>query len=204
MADEHGDRSHVFDTTKWERMESPDRLARLDPPAMIARLGLQPGMHVADLGAGTGIFTVELAKAVGPTGRVFALDRSEEMLRVAGSKNLAPWVRVMHVDLHHDLPMPEGSLDCCFIAFVLHEIEPPGHMVTQMHHLLRHGGTVAVLEFRDDAPESLGGPPKPRRIGESRLSDMLGAQGFEDARTLWQDDHAYLMVATRPDPASQF
>ncbi len=150
-----------------------------------------------------GIFTVELAKAVGPTGRVFALDQSEEMLRIAGSKELPPSVRVMHVDLHHDLPMPEGSLDCCFIAFVLHEITPPEHMLAQMHHVLRHGGKVAVLEFRDDAPEGAG-PPKERRIGAARLTEMLTAQGFDAPEVVWQNDREYLMVATRPDPASNF
>lgn len=203
MADQAGDRAHIFDTTQWQRMESPERVARLDPPAMIGRLGLHHGMHVADLGCGTGLFTVELAKAVGPTGRVFALDQSDEMLRIAGSRELPAWVRVMHVDLHHDLPLPEGSLDCCFIAFVLHEIAPPEQMIAQMHHVLRHGGTVAVLEFRDDAPEG-SGPPKPRRIGAEQLTEMLAAQGFEASEVLWQSDREYLLVAARPDPAAQF
>ncbi len=203
MAAEQGDRAHIFDMTKPHRMETPERLARLNPPAMIARLGLRPGMHVADLGAGTGVFTVELAIAVGQTGRVFAIDKSPEMLEVAQRKNLPPQVRVMVADLHHDLPLPEGSLDCCFIAFVLHEMEPPAQMLAQMHHVLRHGGTVAVLEFRDDGPTDVG-PPKARRIGTAKLIEMLAAQGFENAATPWQDDRAYLMVATRPDPAKNF
>jgi ubiquinone/menaquinone biosynthesis C-methylase UbiE len=203
MADQQGDRAHIFDTHKWQRMESAERVARLDPPAMIGRLGLHHGMHVADLGSGTGLFTIELAKAVGPGGRVFALDKSDDMMRAAGTKDLPAWVRVMHVDLHHDLPLPEGSLDCCFIAFVLHEITPPEQMIAQMHHVLRHGGTVAVLEFRDDAPEGVG-PPKDRRIGAARLAEMLAAQGFESQQTLWENDREYLLVATRPDPATKF
>jgi ubiquinone/menaquinone biosynthesis C-methylase UbiE len=203
MADQQGDHAHIFDTTKWQRMESPERVARLDPPTMIGRLGLHQGMHVADLGCGTGLFTIELAKAAGPTGRVFALDQSEEMRQAMLAKGLPPTVRIMHVDLHHDLPLPEGSLDCCFISFVLHEITPPEHMVAQMHHVLRHGGKVAVLEFREDAPDG-NGPPKPRRIGTEKLTDMLTAQGFESPEVLWQNDREYLLVATRPDPAKKF
>ncbi|MDQ6604353.1 MAG: hypothetical protein M3Z19_16635, partial [Chloroflexota bacterium] len=72
-----------------------------------------------------------------------------------------------------------------------------------MHHVLRHGGTVAVLEFRDDGPEGQG-PPKPRRIGIEKLTDMLAAQGFESAEVRWQNDSEYLLVATRPDPAAKF
>jgi ubiquinone/menaquinone biosynthesis C-methylase UbiE len=203
MADQQGDRAHIFDTHKWQRMESPERVERLDPPTMIGRLGLHHGMHVADLGSGTGLFTIELAKAVGPTGRVFALDQSEEMRQVMLEKGLPPMVRVMAVDLHHDLPLPEGSLDCCFIAFVLHEITPPEHMVAQMHHVLRHGGKVAVLEFLDEAPDGAG-PPKARRIGATKLTDMLTAHGFESPEVLWQNDREYLLVATRPDPAAKF
>ena len=188
--------AHIFDTTKWQRLESPERLARLEPPTLIARLGLREGAHVADLGSGTGIFTVELARAVGPTGRVFALDSSPEMLEVAGTKALPPWVRVMQADLNHDLPLPDGSLDCCFMALVLHELAP-SDAIAQMHRLVRGGGIVAVLEWRDDAT-SPGGPPADRRIGATALNGMLAAAGFENPVVPWQSDREYLMVASRP------
>src|SRR5215510_10247762 len=119
MTADPGDRAHIFNTAHWKRLESPERLARLEPAAMIARLNLRPGMHAADLGSGTGIFTAELSAAVGPTGRVYALDNSQEMLDVILSRNLPPNVHPMLADLHQDIPLPQESLDCCFIAFVL-------------------------------------------------------------------------------------
>lgn len=191
------ERSHIFDTTKWQRLESPERLARLEPSVMVGRLGLHEGAHVADLGSGSGIFTVELAKAVGPTGRIFALDRSPEMLEAAGTKALPPWVRVMQADLNHDLPLPDGSLDCCFMAFVLHELAPPAALA-QMHRLVRGGGVVAVLEWRDDTTVS-GGPDAAHRIGTAALTDLLTTAGFENATVPWQSDREYLMLATRPE-----
>ncbi len=192
--------AHIFDTARWQRLETPQRLARLDPPALIGRLGLHEGAHVADLGSGTGIFAVELARAVGPTGRVFALDGSPEMLEVAGTKALPPWVRVMQADLNRDLPLPDGSLDCCFMALVLHELAPPDAIVAQMHRLVRGGGTIAVLEWRDDTAVS-GGPDSAHRIGATALSEMLVAAGFENPTVSWQSDREYLMVAVRPDLA---
>lgn len=197
------EQSRTFDSAHWQRLESPERLARLDPPGMVGRLGLPHGAHVADLGSGTGVFTVELAKAVGETGRVFALDSSEEMVRIAGTRNLPPWVRVMHVDLSHELPLPEGSLDCCLIAFVLHEVTPHEAFVRQMFHVLKHGGTVAVLEWRDDATGP-GGPEAAHRIGTKTLESLLTAQGFENPHVAWQSDREYLMLSTRPDPAHNF
>ena len=195
------EQSRTFNSARWQRLESPERLARLDPPAIVGRLGLHPGAHVADLGCGTGVFTLRLAEAVGEHGRVFALDSSEEMLRIVGSRNLPPWVRTMHVDLSHPLPLPEGSLDGCLIAFVLHEVTPHEDLVRQMFHLLRHGGTVAVLEWRDDATGP-GGPEAAHRIGAATLETMLTAQGFENPRVEWQSDREYLMLATRPDPTA--
>lgn len=191
-------------TPLWQRLESPERLARLDPPGMIARLGLRHGMHVADLGCGTGVFTVELAHAVGPAGRVYALDASTEMLDLIRRRGLPPTVRVMHADLRQALPLPEGSLDCCFIAFVLHEVEPEagyaaGGLIAQMRHLLRHGGTIAVVEFKEDAPQGIG-PPPPRRIGSARLAELLAAHDFHAPEVRWESAREYLMVATRPDP----
>lgn len=199
MAPHSGDQSPTFEPSKWQRLESPERLARLNPPEMIARLGLRHGMHVADFGSGTGVFTAELARAVGPTGRVYALDGSAEMLEILRGKNLPPTVRVMQADLSHALPLPEGSLDCCFIAFVLHEIEPQAELIAQMHHLLRHGGTVAVVEFKDDAPEGEG-PPEPRRIGIAALTALLTAHDFHAPEVRWEGEREYLIVATRPDP----
>jgi ubiquinone/menaquinone biosynthesis C-methylase UbiE len=200
MAAHSGDHAHIFDTTQWQRLESPERLARLDPARMIARLNLRHGMHVADLGSGTGVFTAELAAAVGPAGRVYALDNSQEMLNVIIAKHLPANVHPMLADLSRDIPLPDESLDCCFIAFVLHEIADQPALMAQMHRFLKPGGTLAVLEFRDDAPEGAG-PPKPRRVGISKLVDLLIAQGFVVPEVRWQADREYLLVATRPDPS---
>lgn len=187
-----------FDAANWQRLETPERMARLDPPAMIARLDLREGAHVADFGSGTGVFTLELAKAVGPTGRVFALDGSPEMLQVLGTKGLPAWVRTMQADLGHDLPLPEGSLDACLMALVLHEVTPHADVLARMHHHLRHGGTVAIVEWRDDATGP-GGPEAAHRIGADALRGMLTAAGFENPHVAWQSDREYLMLATRPD-----
>ena len=195
-----GDRAHIFNTAHWQRLESPERLARLDPAAMVARLDLRPGMAVADLGSGPGVFTAPMAHVVGPMGRVYALDNSQEMLNVILTKNLPANVHPMLADLGKDIPLPDESLDCCFIAFVLHEIADQPALLVEMHRLLKPGGSAAVLEFRDDAPEGAG-PPKARRIGAEKLADMLPAQGFEAPEIRWQAEREYLAIAVKPDTA---
>lgn len=198
MTAHSGDHAHIFDTAHWQRLESPERLARLDPARMIARLNLRHGTHVADLGSGTGIFTVELATAVAPGGRVYALDNSQQMMDVIIAKNLPPHIHPMLADLGQDIPLPDESLDGCFIAFVLHEIADQPRLIAQIHRFLKPGGILGVLEFRDDAPEGMG-PPKGRRIGIGKLVDLLFAQGFNAPEVRWQADREYLLVATRPD-----
>ena len=57
-----------------QTLENPDRVAALQVDRVVAALGVTSGMRVADLGAGTGLFTLPLAKAAGPTGKVYGID----------------------------------------------------------------------------------------------------------------------------------
>jgi tRNA A58 N-methylase Trm61 len=73
-------------------LENPDRLAALQVPRVVEALGLRSGMRVADLGAGTGVFTVPIAKAVGDEGKVYAIDVDSGLLAIVDSKAKAEGV----------------------------------------------------------------------------------------------------------------
>jgi predicted RNA methylase len=67
-------------------LENPDRLAALQVPRVVEALGLRSGMRVADLGAGTGVFAVPIAKAVGDDGKVYAIDVDSGLLAIVDAK----------------------------------------------------------------------------------------------------------------------
>ena len=70
----------LMDVSQADRLDDPERLLWLPPAMVIGALGVQPGDVIADIGAGTGYFSLPLAKAVGPLGLVYAIDCQAEML----------------------------------------------------------------------------------------------------------------------------
>ncbi len=76
----------VFHASQAARLDSPERLIWLPPGEVVAHLGLAPGMTVADIGAGTGYFTLPIAKQVGPHGKVYAVDLQPDMLAILAKK----------------------------------------------------------------------------------------------------------------------
>lgn len=117
--------------------------------AIVKACNLRPGMAVADVGAGTGLFTMLFAEAVGKTGRVYAVDIApkfiahiEEKARKAGFQNI---VGVVGTDRSVELP-PE-SIDLAFICDTYHHFEFPYRTMESVHRALRPGGQVVVIDF---------------------------------------------------------
>lgn len=124
-----------------------DRLR--DPDAVVAALGLRPGMVVADLGPGYGHFTLRMARAVEPNGVVYALDASQSTLddlveaaAQRGITTLRP-VRVRRDRL--EIPEP---VDLLFVSATYHHLPQPSTYFADARRYLRPGGRLAILESR--------------------------------------------------------
>ena len=131
-------------------LENPDRLAALQVDRVVEALDLRPGMRVADLGAGTGVFTVPLAKAVGASGKVYAIDVDADLLAIvrdkAKSEDLANIETI--VAGATDSRVPE-SVDLLFICDTMHHLPDQAAYVRQFAKLLRPGGRVVVIDFAE-------------------------------------------------------
>ncbi|MCU0252851.1 MAG: class I SAM-dependent methyltransferase, partial [Vicinamibacterales bacterium] len=114
-----------YEGADW--LERPEREDEEQPSKAIRALGIKPGQVVADVGAGSGYYTVRLAKQVGPIGRVFATDIQPEMLSLL-KKRLAR-ERLDNVELvlvtDVDPRLPEGQLDLILMVDVYHELARP-------------------------------------------------------------------------------
>src|SRR5206468_1996183 len=106
-------------------LENPDRIQRLKTAEVVSRLDLKNGNIVADIGAGSGVFTRKLAQAVAPDGMVFAVDIDQELLDYNREKiRQAKLDNVEFVLGGFDDPkLPPESCDLVFICDVLHHIE---------------------------------------------------------------------------------
>jgi ubiquinone/menaquinone biosynthesis C-methylase UbiE len=116
---------------------------------IVAALGLEPGMAVADIGAGTGLFTRLFAEKVGPKGKVYAVDIAEPFLKHidADAKKRGHKHVVTILGSQDSTNLPAGSVDLVFLSDVYHHLEKPEKVLGSIHRALRPGGRLVVIEF---------------------------------------------------------
>lgn len=148
---------------------------------ILAALELQPGMTVADVGAGTGFFTLMFADAVGDEGRVYAVDISpsfvEAIRQRAAEAGLTNVVGV--VNQPRDVKLPPASVDLAFISDTYHHLEYPRETLRTLGEALKPGGAVVIVDFRRvpgiSSPWVMGHV----RAGANTVRAELESAGFE-------------------------
>jgi predicted methyltransferase len=151
---------------------------------IFAALGAAPGSRIADLGAGEGWLTVRLARQVGPSGRVFAVDISEAALgRLAETLAKDTLRNVELVLAEDDDPrLPFGTLDGVVILNAYHEMTKRVPVLDGVKRALKPGGVLVIV---DNAPrDSTAARPRKEQMDDHVLAldfarDDLEAQGFE-------------------------
>jgi ubiquinone/menaquinone biosynthesis C-methylase UbiE len=129
------------------------------PEEVIQALALKPGDRVADLGSGSGYFTFRLARAVGPTGKVYAVDVDEGLNRDLAGRAKRDGYGNIEVILAEpgDPRLPESSVDLFFTSNTYHHLENRARYFTTLRSTLRPGGKVAIIDFnREGWIQSLG------------------------------------------------
>jgi predicted methyltransferase len=131
-------------------LERQDRDHEQRPADVIRTMGLRDGDVVADVGAGTGYFTRPMARAVAPSGTVYAVDIQPEMIALlernvekAGLTNV-----VAVLGTGDDPKLPRASLDWILLVDVYHELQQPKAMLARMREALKPTGKVALIEYR--------------------------------------------------------
>jgi ubiquinone/menaquinone biosynthesis C-methylase UbiE len=176
-----------------------------DTERLVAAIGLAAGDTVADIGAGRGELAVELARVVGPSGRVYATeldeDRLRELRRIADSAELR---NISVIEAHATRTnLPEGCCDALVLRRVYHHIGDPRQMNESLRLSLRPGGFLAILDFAPDGNES--SDPGGRDTGDQHgvtsatVVRELGEAGFEQVKVEEADRPSrYLVVGRRP------
>ncbi|MBL9190080.1 MAG: class I SAM-dependent methyltransferase [Opitutaceae bacterium] len=136
-------------TEEWlKTLDSQNRVARLKVDEAVAVLKLKPTDVVADIGAGSGVFTLPLAKAV-PAGRVYAVDIDQGLVDHIAKK--AKDAKADHVrpvlGKFTDPDLPARDVDVAFIYDVLHHIENRVEYLKNLAPYLKPGGRIAVIDF---------------------------------------------------------
>jgi ubiquinone/menaquinone biosynthesis C-methylase UbiE len=159
------------------RYSNEDERDKLNEASTVMKLGdVEPGMTVADIGAGEGYYTVRLAPLVGKKGRVLAEDivpQTRDDLARRVQREALDNVAVK-LGLPNDPQLPQGSFDRIFMIHMYHEIERPSEFLWNIRPGLKPGGRIVVVDA--DRPTARHGTPPRLLICE------FGAIGFELTR----------------------
>lgn len=188
---------HRFDhADDWAKAwDTPERDAWQKPDQVVEALQLDPEMVVADIGAGTGYFSVRLARAV-PAGQVIATDIEPDMVRYIterAAREHLPNLRAV-LTSPTDPQLAPGSLDRILVVDVWHHIDDRYGYARALARALRPGGKIAIVDFK---AESSHGPPPEHRLPPGEIIDALNRAGLEPVgmRDLPEQ---YIVIAMRP------
>jgi len=135
-----------------EGIAAEDREQWQQPDRVVADLGLKEGVQVADVGCGTGYFTLRIAKTVGPKGKVFAVDTNADALkklREQAGQDRFPNIEIV-LSQPTDTKLPAQSLDAALFCNVLHEVPEAGRLplVQDVSRAIKPGGFLFLIDFR--------------------------------------------------------
>lgn len=171
---------HNFDDAgKWSKIfDDPKRDAWQKPDEVIRALKLAPDAVVADLGSGTGYFSIRLGRAL-PLGRVYGADVSADMVKFLNER--AAKEKLPNVSSHRagesgpNLPAP---VDLVLVVDTYHHIPARETYFGRLKTRLKPGGQVAIIDFTLDSPT---GPPRKHRISPERVSAEMERAGYRSA-----------------------
>lgn len=188
---------HRFEhADEWaKQFDDPSRDAWQQPDKVIAALALAPTMSVADVGAGTGYFSVRLARAV-PQGEVIATDIEPDMVRYLGDRAAREQLaNIKPVLATADEPnLPPASVDRILVVDVWHHIADRHRYAAGLAKALRPGGKLAIVDFTAAADR---GPPKDMRLTpDAILADLRGV-GLTAALDPTQLPDQFIVIGSR-------
>lgn len=171
-------------------LDRAERQQEEDPQFALRLLKVADGSTVADIGAGSGYYTVRLARLVGPKGRVYANDLQQGMLDLL--RRRVERERLTNVELvlgtEDDPRLPPASVDLALMVDVYHEFSQPQTMLRRIRGALKPGGRLVLLEYRGEDAWIPIRPEHKMTVAQAKLE--VEAEGFQltsvNSRLPWQ------------------
>jgi ubiquinone/menaquinone biosynthesis C-methylase UbiE len=195
----------VMDAQGAAWLDRPEREREEAPTRAIAALDIRAGQTIADIGAGSGYYTVRLAEAVGSGGRVYATDIQPEMLalikkRLAGTTAGKESTNVeLVLGTPTDSKLPDGAIDLALMVDVYHELAQPQAFLRSLKRAMKRDGRLVLIEFRKESDWVPIREEHKMSVREARME--LEAEGFTFERVIdvlpWQH-----ILVFRVQPAS--
>jgi len=167
------------------------------PRRNVAALGIEPGMSVADLGSGSGIYVLHIAEALENSGHVYAIDVQRDLLRRVkneahrrGFKNVdVIWTDLERADASK---LADKTLDLVLVSNLLFQVENKSAVLTEAWRILKPTGRFAIIDWA----ESFGGlgPVKGDVVSKAKALELARESGFELQREFAAGAHHYGLI----------
>ena len=177
---------------KWAQIfDDPARDAWQKPHEVIQALKLKPDAVIADIGSGTGYFSVRFAHMV-PQGRVYGIDTEPDMVKYLADRAKREGLKnITAVHAKPGEPQLPGKADVIILVDVYHHVDNRERYFRQLQSSLRPGGRLAVIDFTMDSPV---GPPKSARIAPEQVKAELQRAGYALSEELRFLPNQYFLV----------
>jgi predicted methyltransferase len=165
----------------WNRLfEGRDRQIFLERFKILDLARVAPGARVADVGAGTGVFSMLLSDAVGPGGVVYAEDVMEKFSAFVAARAAREGRGnvISVVGTETGVGLPPDSIDVAFLCDVYHHFDHPKAMLSSLHRALRANGRMFLVDYRREPGESPAWLLEHVRAGEADVAREVEATGF--------------------------
>jgi len=153
-----------------------------DPQKIVDQLGISPGMHIADIGSGAGFYSIACGKAVGPTGKVYAVDVQKELLERLKNSATAEDVHNIQtiwgdVEIDRGTKIRDNAVDLALAVNIFFQVEEKTVLSKELARIVKPGGRVLVVDWTD----SFGGlgPQSEHVITAENVVALLEAQGLK-------------------------
>ncbi|HET7059437.1 MAG TPA: methyltransferase domain-containing protein [Nitrospiraceae bacterium] len=174
----------------WEHLDRAERDTDQQPERVIEVLGLQSGLSVADIGAGSGYFTRRFVQAVTEKGTVYAVDVEPDMLQYAKASIARMPIpsTVEFILAQPDNPrLPPQSADLIFLCNVYHHLNDRPAYFSNIRSALKPGGRIVIIDFYHDARSGDVGFPRKHLVPRDTVIEEMAKAGFQLGR-----EHTFL------------
>ena len=154
----------------------------MNPEVIVESFGLETGMKVADFGSGAGYFTILMAKKVGDSGAVTALDIMESALETVRAKASAVGLKNLQttrgdLEVLGGSALPDNSQNMVLLANILFQSSKKEQIIQEVKRILMPGGSVIVIDWKKETNGGLG-PPAELKINQEELKAMFQKEGL--------------------------
>jgi len=180
-------------------LESGRRLEGLEIEEVVAAMGLRAGETVADIGAGTGIFSVPMARAVGASGTIYSVEVDAGFLPLIEAKAREGGVTNIRTVLGEfgDPKLPVRDVDVAFFHDVLHHIEQRAAYIRALAAYMPAGSRIVVVDYDKSVPGVPHSDQPAMLIGPDEVAGWMSAAGFDVTREIEMFPDKFFVVYTK-------